>query len=295
MNANTQHQEVKAEPELAPRPPVLSTSKSLIPAVHGHGKSISTSTPPDFLRSLGAFEEIYWIYNQTGPRGFSYAMELEGPTTVEHWRKALDQVQKSQPFFSVCIEPNPGGRPYFRHVDCGSIPMHVLSSTESWEAEMAREVFTPFYAEHAPLLRAVLIYQAQRSIFILAAHHSILDGMSMRAVFHDIARALAGETTELHPMIPSQEQALGITRPNTADELDTEAAPPLPSGPPLVFQEPAAKPPVVRSLRFDATLTTQILQHARLKGTTVHGALAAALVQAGRRTSTDWRRRRADG
>jgi hypothetical protein len=71
----------------------------------------NTSTPylPGFLRSLGAFEEIYWLYTQSGPRGFAYAAEMEGSTTVEAWRKAIDKVQQSQPFFSVCIEPNPDG------------------------------------------------------------------------------------------------------------------------------------------------------------------------------------------
>jgi hypothetical protein len=45
---------------------------------------ISTLNPyvPGFLRSLGALEEIYWLYSQSGPRGFAYAMEIEGSTTI---------------------------------------------------------------------------------------------------------------------------------------------------------------------------------------------------------------------
>ena len=33
---------------------------------------------PGFVRNLGAFEEIYWLYNQLGAHGFAYAMEVEG-------------------------------------------------------------------------------------------------------------------------------------------------------------------------------------------------------------------------
>lgn len=254
--------------------------------------NLTTSVPdvPGFLRSLGAFEEIYWLYSQTGPRGFAYALEIEGPTTVEAWRKALDQIQTSQPFFSVCIEPNLGGRPYFRRVEGAPIPMRVLDGTsaQSWETEMAEEVFTPFSGDHAPLLRTVLIHQPQRSIFIIAAHHSIADGISMTAVLYDIARALSGATIESHPMLPSQEEALGITRPNTPEEIASQPAPPPPAGVPSSFREGDVVPPTIQSLRLDAKLAEQLRERARAKGTTVHGALCSAMVRAGRRTSATW-------
>ena len=67
-----------------------------------------------FVRNLGAFEEIYWLYNQSGSQAFAFAMEVEGTTTVTDWRAALDAVQQSRPFFSVRIEPNTGGVPFFR-------------------------------------------------------------------------------------------------------------------------------------------------------------------------------------
>lgn len=131
-----------------------------------------------FIRSLGAFEEIYWLFTQTGPRGFAYAAEIVGPTTVDGWRNAIDQIQQSQPFFSVCIEPNPGGKPYFRDVEGAFIPMRVLNgiSEHRWETEIAKEVFEPFTGDVAPLVRTVLIHEPARSIVIIAAHHSISDG-----------------------------------------------------------------------------------------------------------------------
>jgi NRPS condensation-like uncharacterized protein len=46
---------------------------------------------------------------------------------------------------------------------------------------MAREIFTPFTGDAAPLLRATLIHEANRAVFILAAHHTISDGASISA------------------------------------------------------------------------------------------------------------------
>src|SRR3981081_3994304 len=78
--------------------------------------------------------------------------------------------------------------PYFRHVAGASIPMRVLNagSEHRWETEMAKEVFEPFSGDEAPLVRTVLIHDPDRSIFIIAAHRSISDGMSMTVVLCDL-------------------------------------------------------------------------------------------------------------
>jgi hypothetical protein len=250
-----------------------------------------SSNPTGFIRSLGAFEEIYWLYTQTGPRGFAYAAEIEGPTTVEAWRKAIDQVQQSQPFFSVCIEANPGGKPYFRHVAGASIPMRDLNGTVEyrWETEMAKEVFQPFAAEDAPLVRTVLIHEPERSVFIIAAHHSISDGMSMTVVLRDLLRALSGEALDRYPVLPSQEELLGITGPLPAPAIDSETAAALPVGPPLVIREGDTEPPAIEGLRLDADLTNRLVECARAEGTTVHGAICSAVLKAGRKGSRTWR------
>ena len=100
-------------------------------------------TPPltdDFVRYLGAFEHLHWLFSQSGPRAFAHAIEVMGTTTVEQWRTALDALQRSQPFFSVRIDVDDYKRPYFRQVDGSPIPMRVLDGrlTASWEAEMGK-------------------------------------------------------------------------------------------------------------------------------------------------------------
>jgi hypothetical protein len=116
------------------------------------GANALSANPTGFIRSLGAFEEIYWLFTQTGPKGFAYASEIEGRTTVDAWRKAIDQVQQSQPFFSVCIEPNKGGKPYFRQVAGASIPLRVVNgvSGHRWETEVAKQFSSLFQEMRLP-------------------------------------------------------------------------------------------------------------------------------------------------
>ena len=75
--------------------------------------NVLSANPTGFIRSLGAFEEIYWLFSQTGPKGFAYAAAIEGRTTVDAWRKAVDQVQHSQPEslragYLRCVPPEHG-------------------------------------------------------------------------------------------------------------------------------------------------------------------------------------------
>jgi hypothetical protein len=161
---------------------------------------------------LRGFEHLHWLFSQSGSRAFAHAIDVVGTTTVDQWRTALDALQLSPPFFSVRIEVDNDKMPYFRQVDGSPIPMRVLDwrSTARWEAEMGKEVSTMVSADHAPLLRTVLIHEAERSTFIITAHHSISDGVSMMAALCDLVRALSGEKLELRPMLPSPEESLGV-------------------------------------------------------------------------------------
>src|SRR5262249_2374720 len=130
-----------------------------------------------FIRYLGAFEHLHWLFSQGGPRAFAHAIEVTGRTTPEQCGDALDPGQESQPFFSVRIATESDGRLYFRQVDDAPIPMRVLDGKRgaSWEAELGKELSTSVAGHRAPLLRTVLIHQPERSIFMVTAHHAISD------------------------------------------------------------------------------------------------------------------------
>jgi hypothetical protein len=249
-----------------------------------HEKASSTM-PKNFVRFLGAFEEIYWLYSRTAPRGFAYAIEVSGATTIASWRAALAAVKDSQPLFSVFIDPNEGGIPFFRRAENAAIPMRILKMEGAcWQEEMAREIHTPFSGDEKPLLRSVLIQGPDNSIFILAAHHSISDGASMSAAMVDLFSALNGDGITPHAVLPPVEEALGVPRVKLSAPL-----PPLPpNDPPLAFRDADTLPPTIESRRLGSDLTTKLVERARQERTTVHGALCSAIVAAGRQGQSTW-------
>jgi hypothetical protein len=118
-------------------------------------------------------------------------------------------------------------RPYFRQVAGSPIPMRVLDGrlTAGWQAEMGKEVSTMVSADHAPLLRAVLIHEAERSIFIITAHHSISDdGVSMTTAPCDLVRALSGEQLERRSVLPSSEDLLDVVSTRSTVQDQTQHA-----------------------------------------------------------------------
>jgi hypothetical protein len=245
--------------------------------------------PPGLVRYLGAFEEVYWLYNQLGAHGFAYAMEVDGATTVLGWRNALAKLQRSQPFFSVCIEPNKGSIPFFRHTKDAPIPLRVVDAAADirWQDEWEREVFTPFVGDAPPLVRAVLIHGPTRAVFILAAHHAISDGVSMTAALVDLFNALTGRPIESHRVLPSMEESLGVPRARLNEVLEA----PQDVGTPFVYRGRDLHPPRIETLRLDATLTSLLVARARIENTTVHGALCSAVVLAGRKLTQTWRQK----
>jgi hypothetical protein len=244
----------------------------------------------DFVRYLGAFEHLHWLFSQSGPRAFAHAIEVTGTTTVDQWRTALDALQLSQPFFSVRIDVDDDRRPYFRRVDGAAIPMRVLDGrhTANWEAEMGKEASTILSGDHAPLLRTVLIHEAERSIFIITAHHSISDGISMTAALCDLVRALSGEQLERRPMLPCPEDSLGVVRKVQTVKDQTKHA--VAKGNDRTSLAPSyVESFAVQSLRLDPASTSRLRQRARKEETTLHGALCSAVIHAARMTSSAWR------
>ena len=55
------------------------------------------------LRPLGTLEEYVWLVERKTPRTIVVAAELEGPTTIDGWRMALNAVQAHHPILSVRI------------------------------------------------------------------------------------------------------------------------------------------------------------------------------------------------
>src|SRR6266436_9430307 len=101
--------------------------------------------PGDLLRPLGAFEELFCLFDQHFPTNHALAAQIIGHATVQRWRDALDVVQQRHPLLSACIDTTFNRVPHFRHVTGQCIPLRVVTSPYArWQREIAEEVNAPF-------------------------------------------------------------------------------------------------------------------------------------------------------
>jgi NRPS condensation-like uncharacterized protein len=212
---------------------------------------------------------------------------LSGETSPRDWRRALDRLQERHPILSVCIDGEPGSIPSFHQADARPIPLRVVEDEPElrWEAEVGEELATPFKPSQAPLIRAALIQGARDAAFMLVAHHSIADGLSLAYAIRDTLDLLAGRTLEPLPWLPSQDDLMNVSD-SVADGQEQSHAPALK---PAVYRHNDNARPTVKGLRVSQDLTSRLRDRARQEGTTVHGALCAALVLASREVFTEWR------
>jgi len=234
--------------------------------------------PADLLRPLGAFEELFCLFDQHFPTNGALAAQITGHTTVQQWRDALDAVQQRHPLLSACIDTTFNRVPHFRHVAGQRIPLRVVTSPNArWQREIAEEVNEPFTPDQAPLFRAVLLHQETHCIFILSSHHAVCDGSSRIFLLRDILLALSGYALEALLLAPSREVLFGAQQRSSTE-------PGLPS---FAAQRPLL--PYVAGIKLTSEQTTALQRRAREKGVTIHAAISAALALAGRAIDESWR------
>jgi len=166
--------------------------------------------PSDLLRPLGAFEELFCLFDQHFPNNGALAAQISGHTSNQQWRDALDALQQRHPLLSACIDTSFNRVPHFRRVASQRIPLRLITSPGAqWQKEIAEEVNAPFTPDQAPLFRAVLLHQERHSTFILSSHHAVCDGSSRIFLLRDILLALSGHALEALPLAPSREVLFG--------------------------------------------------------------------------------------
>ena len=244
------------------------------------------------FRALGAREHMFWLMDQKHPVHLTVTAEVSGITKAQSWRDALDEVQKRHPILSTSIKRNEEGQPVLYQVDAAPIPLRVVdgSAQERWELELDREMAHPFTPEQAPLIRSVLIHKPQSAVLIMVAHHSIADGMSLVFLIRDLLQVLSGEQIEAFSFNSSGEELLNKL-PKREEIVQSEASQAgVPAAEPALYRKGDGLTARASARKLDENLTAALRERARREGTTVQGALCAALVLAGRKTSSTWRK-----
>jgi Condensation domain len=231
---------------------------------------------------------MFWFKDRHMPYHFAICAEIHGKATLTSWVKAVDAMQRRHPAFSVHIAQDENGAPCF--CQCAvhkPIPLRIVAQDgTTWEDEMQRELTIPFNAEEAPLVRAALLLQPHRTFLILAAHHSIADTKSLVFAIRDMLRVLAGHALE--PLLPvgPLDSLLQPFRVRSGETGLAGASFPSP-GSLDVYRSNNGSPPSVKALKLSRDFTSELRRRSGMEGTTVHGALVAAGVEAARLTSPE--------
>jgi len=249
--------------------------------------SAVTESEQDAIRSLGSLEHLFWLLDHHHFVHFAVTALISGETSPRDWRRALDRLQKRHPILSVCIDGEPDSVPLFRQADVTPIPLRIVEDEPElrWEVEVGKELARPFNPSRAPLIRAVLMQGARDAAFMLVAHHSIADGLSLAYAIRDTLDALAGRFLRPLPWLPSQDDMMHVSDSLVDGQEQDQSGAAVPA----VYRPHDNARPTVKGLRLSPGLTSSIRARARQEGSTVHGALCAALALASREVFAPWR------
>lgn len=240
---------------------------------------------PDIFRPLGSVERYFWLSDQNSPKHFCMVLQVSGETTPARWKTALADLRARHPLLRARIGLNSEGQPVFQEAGDGTIPLRVISRElpHAWERTVSEELMKPFLNECSSLVRAVLLHSWSFSTLVFTAHHSVADGMSVAYLMRDLLLAMEGQPLSPLPLPPAQE--------TIAARWGIDAKVPAAAGEKASKLDRGKGVPHISSLRLSSQLSSDLRRVARSNGTTVHGAIVAALVLAGRRLLKAWQHR----
>lgn len=229
-----------------------------------------------FVRSIGAFERLFYRYSERNPAHFSIAAEFDMTLTEPQLRTALSAVQQRHPLLSVHVEDHPGSRLGFYRADSvAPIDLTVHERGEPWQSFAAAELAQPFDRSTAPLMRATLLNGRSGSTVVLTFDHTIADGISSVLVMKDLVNALNG--VQVPPLeVPASVEdmiSLAVQGPGVQDCTDASD--------PRMMEPTSIRPfdgthPYIHTVTVDAADTSQLVNRCRIEHTTVHAAILAA-------------------
>ena len=230
-----------------------------------------------YLRPLGPFEELLWLMDKRSPLHATLIAHVDGATTVDQWRAAVEKTRQRHPLWSVAVAEDGDSRPFFQRIGEPKIPFRVIEGdfSQSWEQEVGRELSRRIEAGSGSLVRAALLHTDSSCMLILVAHHSVCDGMSLAFALRDVLHALSGARLKALDLHSSQEDALGIPAQARVPRRKVEHRV-MPARGATVYRSSSSTLPEVRSLQFSQAFTEVLRLRARQERTTIHGALLAA-------------------
>jgi NRPS condensation-like uncharacterized protein len=235
------------------------------------------SSRPELLRDLSALERGFYLFSQIYPVNICNVAELRGRLSHEGIRRALAAVQKRHPILQTRLMPLPSGEVALCR-STAEIGFEVSQSKTDieidWRSIVASGLAMPFPAGDTPPARLSVVEGPERTVIALFLNHAIADGMSSVYVVEDLLKALGGENIGEGSLLPSAPELIADLISNQASFVKSAAADMVAAVP----SSPASfPPPHVSTIALSQEATAALAARARFEGTTVHGALCAAL------------------
>ena len=225
---------------------------------------------------LSGLEQLYYMLDVNAPTHACVVIEVEGEASIDEWRAAIAGVVNRSPLLSCRIVRNSAGLLVFEPFSAIPLPFHVSSGDpREWQRVMAEELSTRIPLERGPLFRATLLHGPGRATLLLSLSHCIVDGRSALALLRDVLRTLTGEPLG-PPSIECSIDSLLVAA--TARAWQPPSAPVPAVQPKPTHSSPEASVHLEAN-SFDEQLMARLRLRAREEGSTVHGALKAALMR----------------
>jgi NRPS condensation-like uncharacterized protein len=220
---------------------------------------------------LSGLEQLYYILDVNA----CVAIEVEGEASVDQWRAAIAKVASRAPLLSCRIVRNSTGLLVFESLSDVPLPFHVSSvDPREWRMVMAEEVSTRIPLGCGPLFRATLLHGPGRATLLLSLSHCIVDGRSALALLRDVLHTLVREPLG-PPAIDRSIDSLLVAA--TARAWQPPSAPISAVQPRSTHANPEGSVHLEANC-LDEKFMARLRVRAREEGTTVHGAISAALL-----------------
>lgn len=248
-------------------------------------------------RKLGIAEKVIWLIDRESRFSFLTHVEVCGEVPDSLLRKALDTVQLRHPLLRARIVRKKWSNAYFDFTDVAPIGLRFISAPKNnWLKEAEFELQSPFPISDGPLCRCVLIrHEANSSTLILSFHHAIGDAMSGVYMARDLILTLSCLLNKKEPCLPHLPitQAMEYYFPNWAKSfrgifknqlfLLYLILNRLRFGKPFLpkheqWVPPSQRIPHIASRTLDPDFVNTLIHQARMRQTTVHGALSSAFI-----------------
>ena len=255
---------------------------------------------PDYVRALGDAEQGIDLLETARARCHIVRVIIfEGALDTALFERALRHLLERRPLVNTRIVRPPGEAPYFaRGAEPPEFSVVERVDAEQWRAEFEHQMSTPVSVAGDHMMRVRVLAGTSAGEIVLSCHHAVCDGRSLTRFCGDLLqeyewlkrRAPGDPAAVAGAVSPSIEEILpaALTGPRRQEILDAYVADRgalvMSAQGSVIEAEPrTALPSAIHLLTYELppSAVKVLASSARANGTTVGGAISAAIVRAG--------------